>query len=409
MVLCQFNTMTNEWRQVEEPDEPLARRNFAATVTTSYQTVFWGGSSDGLVGLSQDSFIWHSDIAIWDKTNGWIPSVSPYNGIPRTNASMTQIADTNGQIVILGGSMVMDSSSVDMVSNLPLADMSDIILYDPRTQLWETITATGDIPVGRKHHTTNLYQDGHTIILFGGESFNSTGGVYLLNDIYLLDTSTWTWIKPDSIRGTALYRSNHTSIIIDSQMFVIAGTNATNKAVDIQILDLDRWEWTFQSKAILLPSKLMIIGGISGLVGLIIASLVPIIAFIATCVWWLLRRKKQEIKKIQDTKETFSGAPLPLHPPTELRLAVTQDSILQPMIHQGWHHMHSSSAQPPGSYIAPPFHSHVSYPSCHGYLHDDDCSYCGSELSNTARMPSFFLLPTHDTHQKPNLIENNTP
>ncbi|KAI9029019.1 hypothetical protein CLU79DRAFT_832393 [Phycomyces nitens] len=376
MVLCQYNTESGEWTRIVSPNEPIARRNYAGAMTTSSQTIFWGGDSDMLTGLPQDNFIWRSDIAIWDATNGWIPSISPYSGMARTNATITQIADTNGQLVILGGSVINNTSWKDRVTNFPLASMADIILYDPRTQLWENVVASGNIPLQRKHHTASLHPDGRTIILFGGETWNSSGA-YLLNDVNLLDTTSWTWKSYPNISGSALYRSNHTSIVIKHQMFVIAGSNATDKAVDIQILDLDSWTWTFQSDAIYVPPRWARVGGVSGLIGIVIGCSVFVIAS-GGCIWLWLRRKRQRmengaVKEATDNMANNLGRRV-----TPRRSKTAHESIRKPSP-ASWGFQRGSAMPLSAPSPASPVVSCTSEPSYQNHFNDDGLPYWEAE------------------------------
>ncbi|OAD80691.1 hypothetical protein PHYBLDRAFT_138238 [Phycomyces blakesleeanus NRRL 1555(-)] len=418
MVLCQYDTKSGEWSRIVSPNEPIARRNYAGVMTTSSQTIFWGGDSDMLTGLPQDNFIWRSDIAIWDAANGWIPSISPYSGMARTNATITQISDTNGRLVILGGSVITNSSWDDRVTNFPLASMADIILYDPRTQLWENVVASGNIPSERKHHTATLHPDGRTIILFGGEAWNNSTGPYLLNDLNLLDTTTWTWRSYSNTSGTALYRSNHTSIVIGHQMFVIAGSNATDKAVDIQILELDSWTWTYQSVAIPAPSRWANIGGVSGLVGIIVGCVVLVTAsLLGFFWWWSFRQRRQKLAKdaIKETIDNNSNrnnnntSNAFARPGTPKRSKAAQESTITPTPVPSWGFYRGSNMPLSAPSPASPVISYTSELLYQNHANDDGLPYWEAEsyYPTRDRIPSFFLLPIHDTLQKPNLVEDN--
>ncbi|KAG0167011.1 Kelch domain-containing protein 2 [Apophysomyces sp. BC1015] len=244
------------------------------------------------------NYTWHTDVAFWDPLNGWLPSVSPYSGPARANATLTQLRDTNGQLAILGGTVINNNSAVDMVTNFPLANMTDVVLYDPRTQLWEDAVATGQVPPPRKHHTATLHPDGKTIIVFGGEAYNTTSR-FCLNDVALLDTDSWVWRIPNTT-GTALYRSNHTAIVINNQLWLIAGSNTTNKAVDIQILDLNTWKFTYNYQGASTPFASL--GGVKGLVGIIIGLVVAVL-LAAGALWWWFRRKNNERRRSEDVDD----------------------------------------------------------------------------------------------------------
>ncbi|KAL0144136.1 hypothetical protein V8B55DRAFT_1433443 [Mucor lusitanicus] len=311
MTICQYNTQSSSWKQIISPvNAPLARRNAAYEFTHTNLTFIFGGSSEAITGLSASSSYypnyWHQDVPIYDsKGEQWLNTGLTYaSGPTRANATITQISDTNGQLVVIGGSLINNSSSMDMVTNFPLANMTDIVVLDPRTSRWSNIGAGGGaIPTARKHHTTTLHPDGHTLIVIGGEYFNDTGA-YLLNDVWTLDTrdmNSYTWSQPP-VQGAGLYRSNHTSILIGDQIWVIAGTNASAKAVDIQLLNVTDWTWSYHavSNYVAPPSsdKYQSIGGTKGLIGIIVGVVgALLLALLCISIWWCRRKQVKPFSK----------------------------------------------------------------------------------------------------------------
>lgn len=183
-----------------------------------------------------------------------------------------------------------------------LASVTKIFIYLLSIENWNNITAKGNIPPPRIHHTATLLSDGHTIAVIGGETFNSTGD-YILNDVYLLDTNTWTWSAPN-IQGEGLARSNHTSVLIDGKVWVLAGTNTTAKAVDIQILNVTGWFWTFDHTSnYVAPQRYASVGGVGGIVGIVIGCIVAVaIAFIAF-FFWKRRNNRRRNLTAHNTKD----------------------------------------------------------------------------------------------------------
>ncbi|KAL0084102.1 hypothetical protein F4703DRAFT_1858449 [Phycomyces blakesleeanus] len=291
MIVCQYNTKTSNWKQISIPNAPLGRRNYGYEyIRSNGQTLFWGGDSDPITGLNETAnYIWHKEVSMTSRLSAWVNPNLPYTGLGRTNATLTQFLDTNSRIAIIGGAVIDDESKVDSVTNFPMANMSDIILYDARTQNWDTAVATGQVPVGRKHHTATLLPDGNRILLYGGELFNDSG-YFVLNDVAILDTTTWIWSIPNCT-GTGLTRSNHTSIVIGNQLWVIAGSNGPTKAVDIQILDLDTYTWTFDAKGN--RSKFSSIGGVGGLIGTIVGCVAAVLLIAGLITFFCLRKKKK--------------------------------------------------------------------------------------------------------------------
>lgn len=162
--------------------------------------------------------------------------------------------------------------------------------------------AAGESPPPRKHHTTTLHPDGHTLIVIGGEFFNLTGA-YLLNDVWTLDTSNrdaYTWKKIQVNGDAGYYRSNHTSILIDDQIWVIAGTNVSKGAVDIQLLNVSSWTWTsnYVSTAASRQTPYASLGGVKGLVGVVVGTVGGFL-LIASCLicWWCRRKRVNPFSK----------------------------------------------------------------------------------------------------------------
>ncbi|GAA5804278.1 hypothetical protein HPULCUR_009765 [Helicostylum pulchrum] len=305
MVVCEYNTVNNIWKQITRPNHAAARRNAAFQVTQAGSTYIWGGSSEVLTGLPSNApgypFYWNTNVTIYDQVNGWIDGPT-YVGQPRSNATMTEINNANSQLVIIGGASIDNNSAVDMVTNFPLANMSEIIVLDPRYSKWANVIAAGESPPPRKHHTTTLHPDGHTLIVIGGEFFNLTGA-YLLNDVWTLDTSNrdaYTWKKIQVNGDAGYYRSNHTSILIDDQIWVIAGTNVSKGAVDIQLLNVSSWTWTsnYVSTAASRQTPYASLGGVKGLVGVVVGTVGGFL-LIASCLicWWCRRKRVNPFSK----------------------------------------------------------------------------------------------------------------
>jgi hypothetical protein len=157
------------------------------------------------------------------------------------------------------------------------------------------VNATGTIPPPRLHHTTTLHPDGRTLVVVGGENFNASGG-FVLNDVYLLNTVNWTWSMPP-LQSQGLARSNHSTILINDQLWMIAGTNSTSKAVDIQLLNMTDWSWTYQhvSNVTEASDPYASVGGTKGLIGIILGITLPLL-LLAACLtgWWIRKRKRNQ-------------------------------------------------------------------------------------------------------------------
>ncbi|KAI8972089.1 hypothetical protein BDB01DRAFT_480148 [Pilobolus umbonatus] len=150
---------------------------------------------------------------------------------------------------------------------------------------WKNQTASGEIPNVRKHHSTTLLSDGYSLVVMAGDYFDSNGLHYILNDVWILDCRQYIWSRAPIV-GSGLARSNHTSILIGDKIWVIAGTNLTARAVDMQVLNTENWTWMYdlsqpKSKSVVIPAVCGTIGGL-----LVIACGVGI--------WWFKKRKQKE-------------------------------------------------------------------------------------------------------------------
>lgn len=162
-----------------------------------------------------------------------------------------------------------------------------------------------------------MHPNGHTLIVIGGEYFNDSGA-YLLNDVWTLETTdmnSYTWSQPP-VQGVGLYRSNHTSILIGDQIWVIAGTNASAKAVDIQLLNVTDWTWSYESVSTYIPpptDQYQSIGGVKGLVGIVVGVVgAALLASLCIGIWWCRRKRIKPFSK-EGKGTAHPSLPIPYH------------------------------------------------------------------------------------------------
>lgn len=154
-----------------------------------------------------------------------------------------------------------------------------------------------------------MHPDGHTLILIGGETFNSSGA-YVLNDVWTLDTknmNNYSWTQVNTGGDPGLYRSNHTSILINDQIWVIAGTNQSAKAVDIQLLNTTNWSWSYNAVSNDTASEAyQSIGGVKGLVGIIVGVLGSCLLACSCLTFWWCRRRRVDPSSTKYNKSSNS-------------------------------------------------------------------------------------------------------
>ncbi len=82
-------------------------------------------------------------------------------------------------------------------------------VYDLKRQRWALVPTKGPAPSPRSGHTATALPDGRRLVVFGGINMRNQ---QVFNDVYILDTKTLTWTKPD-VRGgtTPAPRNSHTA------------------------------------------------------------------------------------------------------------------------------------------------------------------------------------------------------
>lgn len=169
-----------------------------------------------------------------------------------------------GLITFLGGESP-PNSTYEYETGAALVDMSNITIYDPKTQAWYHQTATGDIPPPRAEFCAvgNAPNDNATfeIFIFGGSTngtfdfANSADTGY--TDVYVLSLPAFTWFKTNVNIASNPRRANHyCQIIANSQMLVVGGRNPSDDSLGgfggvtdpwsrgMNIFDMSNWAWT---------------------------------------------------------------------------------------------------------------------------------------------------------------------
>ncbi|CAG8488600.1 17662_t:CDS:2 [Cetraspora pellucida] len=137
---------------------------------------------------------------------------------PPSRQNMVAVVDKNGSIYI------NDFPNGTTDYSLAEIGMDKISVYNTTSGTWSLKTAVGGVAIGtRVSHTAVLSEDNSTIIIYGGASNNFTKNPYPSlaaldtsaffsankgfdlatasnNDVYILDTSNYTWVKSFDLR-----------------------------------------------------------------------------------------------------------------------------------------------------------------------------------------------------------------
>ncbi|KAL0082083.1 hypothetical protein F4703DRAFT_1757766 [Phycomyces blakesleeanus] len=180
--MYDFKSSDASWKEIfaiNNATGPPIRLHFTLTPAPNGKVYIYGGSE--LYAARHLNDFWSFDPLTLEYKNLTL-SNQPYRG------DHTATALPNGQIVYIGG--IHSNTSGDYSSYL---SPNVLEIYDTNTNEWIYINATGEKLAGSSGPGSVLGPDKKTIILYGGGTMS---GVYL-NDILLLDTTTWVWSRPN--------------------------------------------------------------------------------------------------------------------------------------------------------------------------------------------------------------------
>ncbi|CAH1757052.1 2179_t:CDS:2 [Entrophospora sp. SA101] len=114
-----------------------------------------------------------------------------------------------------------------------------LYIFDTDTLSWSKPETTGDIPLPRRAHTTAYYNN--SIYVFGGGD-----GARALNDVHMLnvsDLNNLVWKKVEPSGRAPISRGYHTSNLVGSKLVVYGGSDGLECFSDVHILDLEKNKW----------------------------------------------------------------------------------------------------------------------------------------------------------------------
>ncbi|KAI9029746.1 hypothetical protein CLU79DRAFT_735839 [Phycomyces nitens] len=277
-----FNGPDRFWNEIIFPNNsvvPSSRRDYTATLAPNGKIYIYGG-----VAYANN-----------DKLNEFYAYDPLYNQFTnltikgqRTINSHTATALPNGLIVFAGG-----STSLDKRSDLLSLGSKEVIVYDTIKDTFSTRNVGGVSFTERTSASSILGPDQETIILFGGlEGYDQTKEA-VSNNMFFLDTSTWTWSLPLTQGYPPAPRNQASMGYIGADNLVIAyGQSITTTRNDINILHFNNqtapallWIRSFQDiKAAQLGARPSTGLGGGSIAGIVIGS-IALAAILLVCVW----------------------------------------------------------------------------------------------------------------------------
>lgn len=151
----------------------------------------------------------------WRKLRPRPPDNGP-EPCPRLGHSFTMVGD---KIYLFGG---LANESEDPKNNIPKY-LNDLYTLEIRGNqlIWDLPTTYGENPPPRESHTAVAYTCKRTnkcsLVIYGGMSGCRLG------DLWMLDTDTMVWTRPQALGPAPLPRSLHSSTLLGSRMYVFGG------------------------------------------------------------------------------------------------------------------------------------------------------------------------------------------
>ncbi|KAI5084665.1 hypothetical protein GOP47_0000834 [Adiantum capillus-veneris] len=133
--------------------------------------------------------------------------------------------------------------------------LKDLYILDTTTNTWSRPQVGGDGPAPREGHSAALI--GHILFIFGGcgKTADESEEIYF-NDLYMLDTVKLHWTKASTKGEAPAPRDSHTCSAWDNKLIVLGGEDASDSYLsDVHVLDTDVMEWNeiYASGDMLMP------------------------------------------------------------------------------------------------------------------------------------------------------------
>jgi len=229
-----LDCLTWEWEEIQPQQPPgsipSGRAGHTATLFGDHLVVFGGNDGE----LLNDVWILCLKSMQWHKTGsgGWpISGKPPY---PVSSHSATKFSDQFGDFILFFGQKHEDNSI--MYSHTHLLRLE--IRYDgPQSEVvfnlgWESKGTSGNKPGMRYSHSACKFRQ--TLIVFGGVA------IALRNDVWMLDTESWTWYRPTIIGKSPLARFGHCCWLNDvrpGQVVIFGGKHRSEMLGDLHSIE----------------------------------------------------------------------------------------------------------------------------------------------------------------------------
>jgi len=259
--ILYFDTETNTFTQPIVRGDKVPNFSRHTAVLVGSKIYIYGGF---------DGFGTNFDLNIFD------PYSRTWTNVPNTVVrGQIPSSRTNHAAVSVGNKMYMFGGNNNNAAGVYQV-LDDLCVLNTDTLTWSKPKTTGERPTARSGHT--LTAIGKNLYLFGGGVWNEEEGwVHKYNDLYVLNTETMIWSKP-SCSGTIDTSTFPISFAIGRFLFVFGGGSKPQHCVtnDLYVLDTLTFSWSRPATSNTLPEprdmgtasycgrKVYFIGGYAG-------------------------------------------------------------------------------------------------------------------------------------------------
>ncbi|KAL0078504.1 hypothetical protein J3Q64DRAFT_1646005 [Phycomyces blakesleeanus] len=241
-----LNDPLASWTKLEPPTGavwPPARKDYSVTLAPNNKIYIYGGADMNTSAILNEMYSFDPNTNLF--TNLTQPDLIYVN-------SHTAIALPNGTIVYATG-RIGRLATEGLIQVPP----DQVLLYDTNTDTWETVHTGGASFLARTNAGALL---GKIIKTYTYTPFAYDVYQELLNDFYVLDTMTWTWIEPN-ITGFPPGPRNQASMafVADDLLMIFFGQAMTISRNDFNILrfntDNSIYSWLKDSDELVYPNR----------------------------------------------------------------------------------------------------------------------------------------------------------
>lgn len=196
---------------------PVPRWGASFTATQPGKLLLYGGESKHHADLLGDVHIYTinsngSEGGSWSTPAGC-------EGAPTAWHTATFLPDT-GHVLVFGG--LTEDGETDACN-----------VFDCDIGLWYPLTTSGLGPTARMGHSACALGKGERLFIFGGKS-----GRREMNDLYMLNTKTWRWTRPEPAGTKPRARVFHAAAAAGNHRMVVMGGRygESNMLDDVHVL-----------------------------------------------------------------------------------------------------------------------------------------------------------------------------